>query len=392
MNKEALKGFKIIDLSRYGPGRYCTMLLADFGAEVITIETPRIDNNLPSFLTDDASPRYMAFNRNKKSMAINLKEDEGRQILCKLVEEADILVEGFRPGVTERMRIDYKTLKTLNPGLIYCSISGFGQDGPYSRRSGHDLNYVGMSGILDLTGPEEGPPSLLGAQIGDLVGGFYQASAGILMALLERQRSGQGQYIDISILDGLVHALWLQGSEYLFTGELHQRGEHILTGLSAGYNIYETSDNKFITLGCYEPWFWKKLCKLIGRDDFVKDQYATGEKRKKILTLYKEIFRTKTRAEWIEILDKEDIPCGPVNNISETFSDPQVLHRKMVVDVKHPLLGSIRQIGIPMKFSRTPGTIKNVAPHYGEHTIETLKNIGFGEEAILKLKNNKIIE
>ncbi|OPX34896.1 MAG: hypothetical protein B1H11_09960 [Desulfobacteraceae bacterium 4484_190.1] len=392
MNEEALKGFKIIDLSRYGPGRYCTMLLADFGAEVITIETPRIDSVLPPFLTDDASPRYIAFNRNKKSMAINLRKDEGRQILCKLVKGADVLLEGFRPGVAKRMRIDYETLKSVNPRLIYCSISGFGQDGPYSERSGHDLNYVGMSGILDLTGPEEGPPSLLGAQIGDLVGGFYQASAGILMALLERERSGQGQYIDISILDGLVHALWLQGAEYLLAGRLPQRGEHILTGLSSGYNIYETSDNKFITLGCYEPLFWKRLCKLIGRDDLVEYQYVKGEKRREVLRIFKGIFKTKTRRKWIEILDEADIPCGPVNNFSETFSDPQVLHRQMVVEVNHPLLGTTRQIGIPMKFSRTPGTIKNAAPRYGEHTIEILTKIGFTKEAIQELRNNKTIE
>jgi len=392
MMEGPLKGFKIIDLSRYGTGRYCTMLLADYGAEVITIETPRLDSSLPSFLTDDTSPRYLAFNRSKKSMAINLTKEEGREIFYRLIKTTDVLIEGYRPGVTKKLRVDYETLKSINPGLIYCSISGFGQDGPCVHRSGHDLNYVGISGILSLTGPEGGPPSIIGTQVADLVGGFCQATIAVLMALLEREESGKGQYIDLAILDGLIHALWLQGADYLLTSKLPQKGETILTGLSAGYNIYLTLDNKYLTLGCYEPWFWKRLCQIIGREDFVEHQNAQGEKRKGIFTSFKKIFKTKTRAEWLKILKEADIPCGPVNDLAETFSDPQVIHRKMVVEVNHPRLGKIKQIGIPIKLSRTPGRIKNLSPRYGEHTTEILKEIGYIEEVIQDLRRNKIIE
>lgn len=387
-----LKGFRIIDLSRYGTGRYCTMLLADFGAEVITIETPRVEASLPSLLTDDTSSRYLAFNRNKRSMAINLRKDEGREIFYKVIKTADVLVEGYRPGVTKKMRIDFETLKKINPRLIYCSISGFGQDGPYSNRSGHDLNYVGISGILSLTGPEEGPPSFIGTQEADLVGGFCQATIAVLMALLEREKSGEGQYIDLAMLDGLIHALWLQGTNYLMTGRIPQKGETILTGLSAGYNIYQTLDGKYLTLGCYEPWFWERLCRIVGREDFIEHQNAKGEKRKEIFSFFKEIIKTKTRDEWLKIFKETDIPCGPVNDLSETFSDPQVNHRRIMVEVNHPRLGKIKQIGIPIKLSRTGGKIQNPPPQYGEHTIEILKGMGYTEEAIQDLRGNKIIE
>ncbi len=387
-----LKGFRIIDLSRYGTGRYCTMLLADYGAEVITIETPRLDSSLPSFLTDDTSPRYLAFNRNKKSMAINLTKEEGREIFYKVIKTVDVLVEGYRPGVTKKMRIDFETLKKINPRLIYCSISGFGQDGPYSNRSGHDLNYVGISGILSLTGPEEGPPSFIGTQVADLVGGFCQATIAVLMALLEREKSGEGQYIDLAMLDGLIHALWLQGTDYLMTGRIPQKGETILTGLSAGYNIYQTLDGKYLTLGCYEPWFWERLCRIVEREDFIQHQNVKGEKRKEVLTSFQKIFKSKTRDEWLKILNEADIPCGPVNHFGETFSDPQVIHRKMVVEVNHPRLGKIKQIGIPIKFSRTPGRIKLPSPRYGEHTLQILEELGFTEDDIQELRKQKIIE
>jgi len=392
MANEPLEGFKVVDLSRYGPGRYCSMLLADFGAEVITIETPRVEASLPAFLTDDTSPRYLAFNRNKRSLALNLKKEQGREIFYKIIETTDVLIEGYRPGVTQKFGIDYETLHKINQRLIYCSISGFGQDGPYRERPGHDINYVGIAGILDLTGYEDGPPAMIGTLVADLVGGFCQATMAILIALLERENSGEGQYIDVSMLDGLIHALWLQGMDFLLTGRIPKRGEDIPTGLSAGYNIYQTLDNRYLTLGCLEPWFWEKLCTVVGRVDFIPHQRAQNRKRQEVLAFFRKIFKTKTCAEWLKILSEADIPCGPVNNLSETFADPQVIHRKMVVETKNPILGMIRQIGIPMKLSRTPGSIKNPAPRYGEQTEEILKELGYYEENINHFKETKVIE
>ena len=392
MTNDALAGITIIDLSRYGPGRYCSMMLADFGARVITVEVPRNSERLPAFLTDDTAPRYLAYNRNKESIAINLKHESGRQVLFELMEGADVLLEGFRPGVTRKMGIDYPALKNRYPGLIYCSISGFGQDGPYKMRPGHDLNYVAMSGMLELSRPAGASPPLIGAQIGDLLGGCSQASMAILIALLEKQQSGKGQYIDISILDGLVHSLWHQGAEYLLTGKYPENGKHILTGQSAGYMLYETADATFLSIGCFEPAFWKKLCGITGKECFLNDQYAEGERRSLVMNAFKEEFKMKPRSEWLKILAEADIPCGPVNSIEETFGDPQVKHRQMVVSVKHRKLGPIRHIGIPLKLSRTPGKIRHAAPAYGEHTDEVLLRLGYTRDAIDELKSNGTID
>ncbi len=387
-----LSGIRIVDLSRYGPGKYCTMLMADFGAEVINVDVPRVDISLPTLLTDDTSVRYLTFNRSKRSMTINLKKKQGIEVFSKLIKTADILVEGFRPGVARNLRIDYHSLKKINPRLIYCSISGFGQDGPYAGRPGHDPNYVGLSGILSLTGDKNGPPSLLGTQVADLGGGFSQATIGILMAIVERERSGKGQYIDIGILDGLIFWLWFQGMDYLLTGKVLYRGETLATGSYAGLNIYQASDGKYLTLGCYEPWFWERLCRILGREEFIEHQNDNGEKMGEIISTFKEIFKTKGRDQWLHLLEKADILCGAVNNLSEAFSDPQVIHRKMVSEVSHPTLGKIRQIGIPIKLSRTPGKIKSPPPRYGEHTEEILKELEYSLEHIRELRRKKVIE
>lgn len=233
---------------------------------------------------------------------------------------------------------------------------------------------------------------MIGNVIADLIGGFCQTTIALLIALIEKKESGKGQYIDIAYLDGLIHSLWIPGTEYLLTGKLLKRGKEIITGLSAGYNIYETLDNKYLTLGCFEPWFWERLCSILGRKDFVEHQTAKKEKREEILAFFKRAFKSKTRDEWLKILEEADIPCGPVNDFSETFSDPQVIHRQMVSEVNHPDLGSIRQIGIPMKFSRTPGKIKTPPPRYGEHTIEVLKELNYTNAAIKELIDSKTIE
>ena len=387
-----LDGMVVIDLCRFGPGRYCTMLLADFGARVITIETPQKAFQLSTVLTDDTSPRYMVLNRNKKSMTLNLREKEGKEVFYQLAQKADVLVEAFRPGVTKRLGIDYETLSQKNPRLVYCSITGFGQYGPRSQSFGHDPTYVSLSGIHSLTGARDGPPTLQGTTMADLGGGFSQAVMGILLALFERGKSGKGQYVDISMLDGLISWLWVDGMSYLLTGEIPRRGGTVFTGCYPGWNIYLTKDSEYLTLGCYEPESWERLCQVLGREDFKEYFNADQKKYDEMKEIFVEIIKGKSRDEWLSLLEKTDVPCAPVNDVAQAFSDPQVICREMVVGIEHPVLGKVRQIGIPIKLSRTPGRILSPPPRYGEHTEEILGDIGYSEDDIAKFRGSKIID
>lgn len=381
-----LSGIRVLDFSRYAPGRQCTMFMADFGAEVITVETPRTDSSLPSMLTDDLSPRYLALNRNKKSLALNLRIPEGKEVIYRLVKKMDVVVEGFRPGVMKRLGLDYDTLKELNSRLIYCSLSGYGQDGPYALRSGHDVNYLGLSGILDLTRDRGGNPVLIGTQVGDL-GGMSQAGMGILLALLTRQKTGRGQYVDISILDGLIAWHWVNGVEYLNHGSLPQR----LFGRSPAYNIYQTKDGKHVTLGILEPQFWEKFCETMGRKDLTP-YMEPSEKAGDIITELGQLFGTKTQEEWLKLFEEVNIPFGPVNTMEEAFSDPRTVHRRMVLEVEHPWLGKIKLLGIPVKLSETPGEIRTLPPAYGEHSLDILGELGYTNDDLTCLRKAKVIE
>ncbi len=383
----ALSGIKVLDFSRYGPGRQCTMYLADFGAEVITIEVPRNDPSLPTLGTNDLSPRYLALNRNKKSIALNLRVPEGKEVAYRLVRKMDVMVEGFRPGVMKRLGLDYDTLRKLNRRLIYCSLSGYGQDGPYVLRSGHDVNYLGLSGILDLTRDREDNPVLIGTQVADLGGGMSQAVMGILLALLARERTGEGQHVDISMFDGLIAWHWINGAEYLIQGKLSRR----LFGRSPAYNIYRTKDGKHVTLGIVEPWFWERFCKTIEREDFIPYMHPS-EKAKEVIAELGQLFSTRTQDEWVKFLSEIDIPFGPVNTVEEAFSDPHTLHRRMVLEMEHPRAGKIKLLGIPIKLSETPGEIRTSSPAYGEHTLEILGELGYTNDDLVCLREAKAIE
>ena len=383
----ALDGVRVLDFSRYGPGRQCTMFLADFGAEVTTVETPRNDANLPAVFTDDLSPRYLALNRNKKSLAINLRVAEGKEVIYRLAQKVDVIVEGFRPGTMKKLGLDYDSLKKLNSRLIYCSLSGFGQDGPYSLRPGHDVNYLGLSGILDLTRGRDGNPVLIGTQVADLGGGTSQAVMGILLVLFARQSTGKGQYIDISMFDGIIAWHWTAGTEYLITGELPKR----FLGESPAYNIYKSKDGKHITLGIMEPWFWKRFCRAIEREDFIS-YMGPSEKSADIIAELAQLFGTRTQDEWMKLLSDIDVPYAPVNTIEEAFSDPQTQHRRMVLDAEHPRVGKLKLLGIPVKLSDTPGEIRTAAPAYGEHTLDILKELGYSDSDLKQFREVGAIE
>lgn len=388
----SLEGILVIDLSRYGPGKYCTMTLADFGADVISIEIPRRKGKEWKYIADDNSSRYLALNRNKKSITLNLKTDKGREIFYRMAERADVIVEGFRPGVVRRLGIDYEKIRQINPHIIYCSISGYGQEGPYTNRPGHDLSYVGMAGILSMTGYHNGSPVVLGTNIADLGGGYAQSLIGILMALFAREKTGIGEYIDVSMLDGLINWLWIVAAQYFVDGIVPKRGETMMTGSQPCYNIYQTKEGEYITLSILEPWFWEKLCQTLGCEDFIEDQYAIGKRRDEIFTRFRKIFATKSRDEWVNILEKADIPFGPVLNLDEVFSDPQVRDRRMVVEIDHPTIGKIKQLGIPIKFLNNPAKIRSPPPEYGQHTNEILAKMGYKEEEINQLRQDGIIE
>ena len=390
---EALHGIKVLDLTRLLPGNFCTLLLADYGADVLKIEdTDRGDYgrwHLPRVRTQSAY--FLGLNRNKKSMKLNLKTEEGKAIFMQLAQKNDVILEGFRPGVTERLGIGYDAVQKVNPEIIYCSISGFGQDGPYRDKVGHDINYIGIGGILGITGQMGGPPVIPASQIADIGAGGMMATVGILMALIHRRKTGKGQYIDISMLDGVVSWLSLFASKFFADGEIPGRGGMMLNGKFPCYRVYRTKDDEYITIGALEEKFWKNLCRALEREDLIPHQHATGSQGDEVVAQLEKIFLTKTRDEWTEYLEGFEICHGPVNDFQETFSDPQVLHRGMILEVDHPTEGRIKQVGFPIKFSETPGRVRLQSPGYGEHTKEVLQELGYSEGNIETLERSGVI-
>lgn len=389
---EALEGLRILDLTRLLPGPYCSMLLADLGAKVVKIEEPSQGDTMrlrEPFLKKE-SMQYLILNRNKQSLTLNLKRPEALGIFHKLAAESDAVLESFRPGVVQRLGVDYESIKKINPKVIYCSITGYGQNGPYRDVPGHDINFLGVSGILSMTGQKGGPPIPLGLPISDVGGGLFAAFA-ILTGLLARNRTGRGQYIDISLLDGMISFLTLYAADYFGTGRPPLRGEFRQSGTYPFYNIYKTKDSKYLTLGCSEKHFWANLCKALEREDLIEYQFDEGEKREETFQFLIETFLTKSRDEWIMILREADVCCAPVNDLEEAFADPQVLSRDMVKETDHPIEGRVKQLGFPWKFSGTPAVIKSPPPALGEHNTDILKTLGYEEEEIRAFEKDGVI-
>ncbi len=390
-----LEGMKVLDLTRLLPGPYGTMLLGDLGAEVIKVEEPEQGDYARwySVRIKNIGARHLLLNRNKKSITLNLKKPEGRTIFLKMVKDgADVLIEQFRPGVMDRLGLGYKELARINPRLVYCSLTGFGQDGPYKDLAGHDLNYIGLGGILGLTGPKGGSPIVPGIQVADLVGGGLYSVIGILTAIVNRQRTGRGQYIDISMFDGIVSLIPDAAAMFFSEGESPRAGERRLLGGLPQYQVYQTKDGKYVAIGALEEKFWVNLCKGIGKPEWAQEIPKEKEPRcEEIMAEMAKIFKTKTQREWLDILMKLDACVTAVQTIEEVFADPHVLHRKMVVETEHPQAGRLPQIGIPIKFSDTPGEIRTPAPEIGEHTEEILKKLGYKVKEIEQLRKQGII-
>jgi alpha-methylacyl-CoA racemase len=400
----ALEGVKILDLSMLVPGAFCTMLLGDLGADVLKIEAPGLNELRGSSRAvpkeeQQKAAAYYALDRNKKSIVVNLKSEPGREIFYRLCQHADVIVEGFRPGVAKRLRIDYETISEVNPEIVYCSLSGYGQDGPYHTFPGHDINYIAMAGVLGSIGCSEGSPVIPLNLVADFAGAALYGALGITVALIARNKTGKGQYVDMAYMDGAISLMTWFNCGYFFDGSMLKRGESWLHGAYPYYGVYETKDGKYITIGCLEPHFWENLCRLLSNEAYVPYGFALehtfhkpeGEKWDEIHSSLKRIFLTKTRDEWFELLIRNDVPAGKVHAPDEVFSDPQVLHRQMVIEVEHPTLGKIKQVGIAPKLSSTPGKVRSLSPLPGEHTDEILRGLGYKQEEINNLRQGGVV-
>jgi crotonobetainyl-CoA:carnitine CoA-transferase CaiB-like acyl-CoA transferase len=388
-----LKELKMLDLSRLLPGPYCSLLLADLGMEVLKVEDPDLGDysRKMGLMGKKESAFFLSLNRNKKSITLNLKTKEGKKIFYKLIETYDIVLEGFRPGVMDRLGIGYQELKKRNPRVIFCSLSGYGQDGPYRERSGHDANYIGLGGLLEITGEKNGDPILPGVQIADIGGGGMMAAIAILAAAIHREKTGEGQFLDISMMDGIISWLSMHAGKYFFDKELPKRGEMQLSGRYACYQVYPTKDGRHMSLGALEPKFWMNFCETIGRRDLIYKQFIEGAERLRVIEEIRDLFKTKTQKEWVDFFNNVDACCEPILTFEEVFQHPQVLYRQMVIEYEHPVEGKIRQVGNPIKSSQYPFEIRIPSPAWGEHTMEVLKAIGYSENEIKHFQEVKAI-
>ncbi|HEV2726785.1 MAG TPA: CoA transferase, partial [Solirubrobacterales bacterium] len=328
---------------------------------------------------------YLALNRNKRSIRLNLKSEDGREVLLKLVREYDVVLESFRPGVLDRLGVGYERMREENPKLVYCAITGYGQDGPLRDRSGHDTNYLALNGLLGLTGHADGPPVQSAGQIADLGGGALMAAFGVMAALHERRRSGEGQMVDVSMADGALSWLAMVAGRYFCDGEVPRRGEQQLAGGLVCYLPYEASDG-WVTCGALEPKFWAAFCNGVDRPDLIEKQFeAPGSEAWAEAAA---VFRSRSRDEWLAFNDEHDCCIEPVLDLDEALDSELVREREMVVELEQPELGTVRQLGNPVKLSRTPADTSRPAPAFGEHTDEVLREAGYSEEEIAAMRES----
>jgi alpha-methylacyl-CoA racemase len=388
----ALADIKVLDLSRLLPGGFCSLLLADFGADVLKVEDTGMGDYVrwsPPYhdgAEDSAkSALFLSLNRGKRSIRLNLKENAGREVLLKLARRYDVLLESFRPGVMDRLGVGPERLREENPRLVYCSITGYGQDGPYTARSGHDMNYLGLNGLLGLTGEPDGPPVQSAGQIADLGGGALMAAFGILAALRERERSGQGQIVDVSMFDGSLSWLAMVAARYLCDGVPPGRGGLDLAGGLICYRPYACSDG-WVTLAALEPKFWLEWCRGVGREDLVDRQFeAPGSETHAEV---ERIFLERTRDEWREFAARHDCCLEPVLGLDEALDSALVRAREMVVEVDQPGTNGVRMLGVPVKLSRTPGAPAGPGPALGQHTDEVLRGLGYSAGDLSSLRGS----
>jgi|Deesub1362A_J573_1020465.scaffolds.fasta_scaffold00224_24 crotonobetainyl-CoA:carnitine CoA-transferase CaiB-like acyl-CoA transferase len=376
-----LEGLKVIDMSRLFPGPFCSMFLADLGAEVLRVESSRFRAE------GTGMPTVM---RNKRHMTLNLDKPSARDVLFRLLEDADVFLEGFRPGVLRRLEIHYEALRGRFPSLIYCSITGYGQDGPYRNLVGHDINYLGFGGVLRLNTRGGEPPLIPPIQIADQAAGGLIAAVAILAALYDRERTGTGRFIDISMTDGIVSLLPFPFTVHQTTGKDPRPSDELLTGRYACYQVYETRDGRYISIGALEHRFWKNLCEALDCPQYVEDQYAEGPRREEILDFFRRTFREKTRDEWFELLKERDVCIGKVLEFHEVLQDLHLRKRGLFIEPQAGETGH-SMLANPIKMSDFTPTIRRPPAQWGEHTEEILREAGYSKEDIEALRSEGVI-
>ena len=394
---KALEGIRVLDLTRALAGPFCTLMLGDHGADVVKIEMPGSGDDTrqwgPPYIGEE-SAYFLSINRNKRSLTLNFKEPEAIKIFLQLAKEADVVVENFTPGVMARFGLDYERVKEANSKIIYCSISGFGQTGPYRNRPAYDQIMQGISGIMSITGEPDGEPQKVGIAITDIGAGMWSAFA-IMAAVYHRDQRGEGQHIDVSMMDAQVAWLTYQAAYYFANGQPPKRLGAAHPTL-VPYQAFTCQDGKRINVAVGSERIWERFCQGIQKQDLRDNpDYATNadrvRNRAKLVPYLQELFLTRPVAAWVEDLQAVSVPCGPINDLADVFSDPQLAHRQMYVEMAHPTLGSIKQTGIPIKFSQTPGGLDRHPPLLGEHNGEILRELGYTDSEIRRLSEQSVI-
>jgi crotonobetainyl-CoA:carnitine CoA-transferase CaiB-like acyl-CoA transferase len=387
-----LDGIRVLDLSARMPGPMCAQILADLGAEVIKIESPRAPDFFRGLqpLVGGTGSLFHVCNRNKKGMTLELRHPRGRKIFLRLIKNTDVVVEAFRPETMERMKIGYDVLKEENPGLIYCAITAFGQDGPYRLRPAHDLNLLALSGVLDLLGVKDGPPIVPPVQMSGL-GGAFQGVVGILAALLSRGKTGRGDFIDVSLLDGVSVCAALEMSRFMAGHHVPKRGLTEGGGGYACFNVYPTADGRHLSLGCLEPHFWQNFCHVIGRESLIGEQWAAPHRQDEMIAEIRSILSTRPLKEWLRIFDPEKICVAPVNTFEEALQDPHIRHQETWFEGELPGGEKVPQAAHSVRFGESRPGWRFHPPQYGEHTALILGQLGLADAEIDELRALEVI-
>lgn len=388
-----LEGVRVLDLSRLLPGGYATLVLADLGADVVKVEEPGRGDYIrwTPPMAGEFSASHVALNRNKRSITLNLKIEAGRDLLLELGKRFDVLVESFRPGVLDRLGVGYDALSRINPRLVYCAITGYGQNGPRASEAGHDINYTGYAGVLGLVGEEGSGPVPPGVQIGDLAGGGMNSVISILAALLRRSATGRGDFCDVSMTDGAASWLSIHAGRYAATREDPKRGEMPLSGLFPCYRVYPAADG-YLSVGALESQFWVAFCTGIGREDLAGDAFSVGRRRDEVIAELETELSSKTRSEWMKRLSGVDACVAPVNNLGEALADPQLRHRGMFFDADVPGVGPWTHVGNPIRLVGAPGDPTRLPPPgLGQHTAEVLAEVDIDPASLKELRATRAV-